>query len=136
VPQTQRRIATPEEILLMQIFAKPIWDLRPEVRTSGVVDEPDHVCVTGPANWWLRVTRRRRQPGGRPEDADVVQYGYQLTSCAEMLPTEWFQEGDEVQVERTHPFEPRPPVAQADSRPSWLGGQPGTGMGDFISRGR
>jgi hypothetical protein len=131
-----RRIATPEQVLLKAMVGKPVWDLRLQVRDSREVERPDQVYVTGPPCWHLRVTVRRRIPGMPAERADVVQYGYQMVSEAELLPAEWFEVNDEVQVERTAPYEPGPQVSTADQRPSWLGGQPGTGMGDAITRSR
>ena len=111
-------------------------DLRSQVRDSGMVARPDQVLVQGPPYWSLRVTvRRPPAPGEPPERADVVQYGFQQYEETAVLPAEWFRKGDYVQVERTQPFEPRPP-APADQRPSWLGGEAGTGLGDFLARRR
>jgi hypothetical protein len=110
-------------------------DLHSQVQDSGVVERPDLVRVVGPPNWLLVVRISRPSPGWGPERADVTQRPWQLTSESELLPAGWFEPGDYVQVERTQPFEPRPSAPAADRRPGWLGGEPGTGMGDFIARG-
>lgn len=134
VPEEQPRPVATMPVVCAMVAGEPIFDLEHQVQTSGVIKRPDAVCVTQPTGtrWWLRVTVSRPKPGGRPEDTDVVQHGYQLYKAAELLPEAWFESGDLVDVERTHPFEPRPPVAAADQPPGWLNA--GQGTGNFIYR--
>jgi hypothetical protein len=128
---------TSELGVLVHLFgdAYDVFALDMQVRDGRRVTRPDRVVVQGPPHRWLRVTVHRLSLAQSPEKADVVQHGFQMYEDTALLPEDWFREGDYVQVERTMPFEPRPAV-EASRRPAWLGGEPGSGMGDFISRRR
>jgi hypothetical protein len=102
-----------------------------QVSDGRVVTRPDKVVVLGPPNWWLRVVVSR--PGLPGQHADVQQRRAQLYEDAVPLPSDWFQAGDYVQVERTASYEPRPHVPLAPSI-GWLTG--GEGTGDMIARRR
>jgi hypothetical protein len=117
-----------EAFLATALLGSSIFDLASQVRTGGVIHDPQHVCVVGPTNWRLAVTVNRR--------GDVTHHPYNMTADTELLPAAWFLKGDLVQIERTVPFEPVPVVPTDTPRSSWLGGEAGQGVGDYINRRR
>jgi hypothetical protein len=118
------------KLVTLGLFDGDVLNLDRSVRAGVTVTQPDWVVVLGPPNHWLKVTVSRPGPPG--QHADVVQHGAQLYEDAVRLPSNWFQSGDVVQVERTQPHEPR--RAAPESTVSSLVHGSGEGTGDLIAR--